>query len=51
MGWVITYANEREEHFNNLEDEVGIPSNWATFQFLAFYGQPQNCHGTCGCIT
>ena len=25
---------------------AGISKNWATTQFLAFYGRLQNCHGT-----
>ena len=28
---------------------MGISKNWATAHFLAFCGQPRNCHGTCGC--
>ena len=48
MGWVISqaiewkdysiYFRERGRDFQESEEDV---------HFLAFYGQPQNCHGAC----
>ena len=29
-------------------ERVGISRSWATAHFLAFYGQPWNCHGARG---
>ena len=51
MGWVIWQANVWEDYSNYLGEGAGIPRNWATTHFLAFYGWPQNCHGTGGCVT
>lgn len=33
--------------FQVLGERAGISRNWATTQFLTFYGWPQNCAGGC----
>ena len=50
MGVEISKANEGKDYSNYFEGEERISSNWATAHFLAFYGQPQNCHGAYGCV-
>ena len=50
MGWVTSWANKREDYFNYFGKGARISRNWVTAHFLAFYGQPWNCHGTCGCV-
>ena len=50
MGWVTSWANKREDYFNYIVKGARISRNWVTAHFLAFYGQPWNCHGTCGCV-
>ena len=45
MDGVISQAYEWENYSNYFGEGVGISRNWATAHFLAFYGQPQNCHG------
>ena len=50
MSWVISQANEWEDYSNYFGNGVGISRNWASTHFLDFYGQPQNCHGTCGSV-
>ena len=48
MGWVILWANKRDNYSNSLGEGVVISRNWGTTHSLAFYGHPWNCHGTCG---
>ena len=50
MDWVISQANEWEDYSNYFREGVEISRNWATAHFLAFYGWPQNFHGTGGCV-
>ena len=50
MGWAILQADKWEDYSNYLGEVVGISRNWTTTNFLAFYGQPWNCHGICGCV-
>ena len=50
MNWVISQANEWEDYSNYFREGVGISRYWATTHFLTFYGWPQNCHGTGGCV-
>ena len=42
MGWVISYANEREKYSNYFGEEVEISRNWVTTHSLAF----EQCLGT-----
>ena len=49
MGWIISQA-EWEDYSNYFGEGAGISRNWATAHFLNFYGWPQNCHGTGGCV-
>ena len=51
MGWVISQANEWEDYSNYFGEGADISRTWATAHFLAFYGQPQNCHGAGRCVT
>ena len=50
LGWLISQVNEWEEYSNYLGERAGISRNWAMAHFLTFYGWPQKCHGTGGCI-
>ena len=50
MGWVSSQANEWEDYSCYFGGGVEISRNWATAPFLTFYGWPQNCHGTDGCV-
>ena len=44
MGWVSSYASEWEEYSWCSRVKGGTCRSWATGHFLAFCGQPQNCH-------
>ena len=37
MGWVILWANKREDYSNSLGEGVVISRNWGTTHSLAFY--------------
>ena len=50
IGWEISWANEWEDYSNYFGEGAGISRNWATTHFLTSYSQPQNCHGTGGCV-
>ena len=40
-----------KQYSSYFGEGAGISRNWATTtHFLAFYGQPWNCHGACGCV-
>ena len=47
MVWVTSWVDKRKDYFNYFGKGVGISRNWVTAHFLAFYGQPWNCHRTC----
>ena len=47
MGWITSWANKREDYFSYFGKGARISRNWVTAHFLAFSGQPWNCHGTC----
>ena len=46
MDCVISWANEWEDYSNDFGEGVRISWGWVTTHCLAFYGWPQNCHGT-----
>ena len=47
MGWVVSWDSKWDEYSCYSEEGTGSVGNWATVQFLAFYGQPWNYHGAC----
>ena len=47
MNWVILQANKWENGSNYFGEGVEISRHGATAHSLAFYSQPQNCHGAC----
>ena len=50
MAQVISQANKREGDSNYFEEKGRDFQNWGTTDCAAFYGWPQNCHGTRGCV-
>ena len=49
MGWVISQANEWEDYSNYFGEGGGDFQELGHCPLFDLYGQPQNCHSTCGC--
>ena len=45
MGWIISLATKWTDYFNYFKGR----GRKSQAPFSAFYDQPQNCHGNCGC--
>lgn len=48
MGWAVPQANDWEGCCSYFKGRGRDFQELGHCPFLAFYGQPQNCHGACG---